>query len=303
MKLAKQAHVYDKSYGSTKHLKEVKSENKYRNLGELKTLEEEINQIESDGDPEVVDSGTQKPDATNEEGNWKTRYGDLRSYLSKKENEWKNTVQGLQNQIEQLRTAKPTSPRFPKTEEEVAEWMQKYPDVAAIVKTIAGKTNEEMNEDIKRDLAVLRAKTQENMFKESYLKLLEKHPDFDQLRETVEFKEWIADQPDNLQNAIFNPVLDENFTGVKAAARVIDLYKADKGLLKKKTPETQDNNQVAKSVNTKSRTSIDTQGNKATFTESQVASMSDREFEAKYDDILAAQRSGNFVYDISGAAR
>jgi hypothetical protein len=37
--------------------------------------------------------------------------------------------------------------------------------------------------------------------------------------------------------------------------------------------------------------------------ESQVAKMSDKEFEANYNRILKAQRSGKFVYDISGSAR
>lgn len=308
--MAKQAHVYDKTYGSTKQLKEHKSENRYRNFNEIQSLEDEIKELEAGesggGDPDnMVDNGMQKPDPTNEDTTWQKRYSDLRSHMSKKENEWKNTVQTLQTRLEQVEAAK-SAPKFPKTEEEVAEWMQKYPDVAAMVKTIAGKTTEEMNEGIKRDLAVLRAKTQENMFKESYLKLLDKHPDFDQLRETADFKEWISDQPDNLQNAIFNPVLDDQFTGVKAAARVIDLYKADKGLLKaKKTPESQreDNNQAAKSVNTKSnRSSINT-GQGKEYSESMVANMSEREFEAKYEEILAAQRNGTFVYDLSGAAR
>lgn len=179
--MAKQAHVYDKTYGSTKQLKEHKSENRYRNFNEIQSLEDEIKELEAGesggGDPDnMVDNGMQKPDPTNEDTTWQKRYSDLRSHMSKKENEWKNTVQTLQTRLEQVEAAK-SAPKFPKTEEEVAEWMQKYPDVAAMVKTIAGKTTEEMNEGIKRDLAVLRAKTQENMFKESYLKLLDKHPD------------------------------------------------------------------------------------------------------------------------------
>lgn len=73
----------------------------------------------------------------------------------------------------------------------------------------------------------------------------------------------------------------------------------------KKTPESQreDNNQAAKSVNTKSnRSSINT-GQGKEYSESMVANMSEREFEAKYEEILAAQRNGTFVYDLSGAAR
>jgi len=37
--------------------------------------------------------------------------------------------------------------------------------------------------------------------------------------------------------------------------------------------------------------------------ESEIAKMSDKEFEERSDEINAAMRSGKFVYDVTGSAR
>jgi hypothetical protein len=82
-----------------------------------------------------------------------------------------------------------------------------------------------------------------------------------------------------------------------AAARALDLYKADTGRRK-----TTNKKSAAAAVGRTSSSTPGVQG-KAKFSESQVAQMSDRDYEQNEDAIMEAMRTGAFVYDISGAAR
>jgi len=120
---------------------------------------------------------------------------------------------------------------------------------------------------------------------------------FTEIRDNPEFHDWAEEQPDYIQKALY-----ENEDDPRAAARAIDLYKADMGVktTKKKTSK----KDAAKAVNVKSSTTPD---NNATgsnsILESEVAKMTSQEYSANEDAISKAIRSGNFVYDVSGAAR
>jgi len=82
---------------------------------------------------------------------------------------------------------------------------------------------------------------------------------------------------------------------------VIDLYKVDNGM----TPAAKrDNKKAAASTVTKgTRTSIDAKGTSGQVKESDVAKMSNKQFEENLDSINDAMRNGTFVYDVSGGAR
>ena len=119
------------------------------------------------------------------------------------------------------------------------------------------------------------------------------HPDFGQIRQDPAFHEWVALQPMYIQDALY-----KNNTDAMAASRAIDLYKADTGKRKKANPKS-----AAQSVGRTSAATPAPTGGKARFSESQVAAMSDRDYEKNEDAILEAMRTGAFVYDVSGAAR
>lgn len=307
--MTKQIHVVDKSYSdASKHLKVLPSENKYRKQDDLtkyKELEEEIREFdktlkEQDGDPDISPTTPQAKTKGNET-DWEKRYSDLRSHMSKKENDWKNSIAHLQTQLDTL-SKKNQEPRYPKTEEEVQEWLSKYPDVGAIIQTIAGKTSEERDQKLLREIQVLRAKSNQDDFKSAYNKLLGFHPDFSTIRETADFQDWIAEQTQTMKDHIFSPRLDD--IGVKDAASVITLYKVEKGLVgKAKTPEPKQNREAAQSVSRSVSRDPATDDGIKRFSESQVQAMTDREFEKNQEAILEAQRKGHFIYDISGGAR
>ena len=93
----------------------------------------------------------------------------------------------------------------------------------------------------------------------------------------------------------------ENDTDYVSAARAIDLYKADKGLNKRKTRSDKD---AATSVGVRNSSSAPSNDDSdGSFYESQVNKMSIQQYEANQEAIEKAIRSGKFVYDVSGSAR
>jgi len=223
-----------------------------------------------------------------EEASFKKRYGDLRRHTQTQMSQKDQEISNLKAQLE---TAAKGQIKFPKTDEEIEQWSTKYPDVAKIVDTIARKRANEALEEGEKRLGHLKDLEKKLTRKEAEQQLMKLHPDFGEIRQDPAFHEWVALQPTYLQDALY-----KNNTDAHAAARAIDLYKADKGK-RKSSPKS-----AAQSVGRTSGASAPT-GGKPKFSESQVAAMSDRDYEKNEDAILEAMRTGSFVYDVSGAAR
>jgi hypothetical protein len=60
--------------------------------------------------------------------------------------------------------------------------------------------------------------------KEAEQQLVQVHPDFNVIRQDAAFHDWVALQPQNIQDSLY-----KNNTDARAAARAIDLYKSDTG--------------------------------------------------------------------------
>ena len=229
-----------------------------------------------------------------EDESFKKRYGDLRRHM-KKTTEAKDKE--LSDLKKQLSAATKKEMKLPKSDEEIDAWASEYPDVAKIVETIAMKKAVEQNKDIEERLNSLSERERLTTRERAEMELLQIHPDFTEIRDNPEFHDWAEEQPEYIQKALY-----ENEDDPRAAARAIDLYKADMGVktTKKKTSK----KDAAKAVNVKSSTTPD---NNATgsdsILESEVAKMTSQEYSANEDAISKAIRSGNFVYDVSGAAR
>ena len=89
----------------------------------------------------------------------------------------------------------------------------------------------------------------------------------------------------------------DNPDDVDSVARVIDMYKLDKGI---KTKKPASDKGAAASVKTRgARTVVDAEESSNVLSESQVKKMSIDEFEERQDEIMSAMRSGKFIYDIS----
>ena len=230
-----------------------------------------------------------EPD-TGEERTYKKRYDDIRKLQSKTAAELKAIKAQLENAKEQGVL------RPPKSDEDIEAWANKYPDVAAIVETIAEKKAQEKFSFAEDRLRQLDEMTAEADRSKSMDAIRESHNDFDELKESDEFHDWAGEQPKWVQDALY-----ENQDDPRSVVRVIDLYKVDKGLDTKSRKKS--SKDAASAVVTKRSTKPSQAETDVSFTESMISKMSIKEFEKNQEAIMEAQRSGKFIYDLSGAAR
>ena len=228
-------------------------------------------------------------DLSAEEKTFKQRYGDIRRHMKDKEQEWKLKFEKLEAQ---LQSAAKNELVLPKSEKEIEAWTKKYPDVAGIVEAIADKKAQERSSDIDKRLKEVEELRITAKREKAEAELAVMHPDFNTIREDDTFHEWAKEQPRWVQDALY-----ENVDDAKSVSRVIDLYKADKGITTKK--KTTEDKGAASSVTTK-RTTTPSDSEESTYIrESQVAKMSMKEYEKRAEEIMEAQRSGKFIYDMS----
>lgn len=259
-------------------------------LAEL--MKQQSGEVEEETVDEVQEELEASPEPENaEEKTFKKRYGDLRRHSQKKEQE-------LQKQIDDLRVQLESSTKkelqYPTSEEELGEWMEKYPDVAKIVETIAMKKASEQAKEFDSKFAQIEEMRATAAREKAEAQLLKDHPDLMEINASDDFHDWIDEQPKWVQDALY-----DNESDAKAASRAIDLYKADKGI--QKASKSKPAKEAAKSVASGSRSKPDVDESKAMIRESQVAKMSAQEYEARSEEISEAMRTGKFVYDLSGA--
>lgn len=226
-----------------------------------------------------------------EEKTFKQRYGEIRQYMAVKDKEYQTSLANMQ---EQLDSATKKQIRFPKTDEEIDEWSEKYPDVSKIIDTIAQKRAREAMEEGEKKLSSLRSLETRLTKQTAEQQLNQLHPDFNDIRQDPNFHDWVKVQPQSIQDSLYKNTQDAH-----SAARSLDLYKSDMGIRKAKKSSTRS---AAQSVGRTTNSAPPT-GGKQSFSESQIAAMSDKEFEKHEEAILEAQRKGAISFDLSGGAR
>jgi hypothetical protein len=255
---------------------------------ELEELDSKQEEVEEQAEP--VEAKEEKAPDTGEERTYKKRYDDLRKMQQRQAEELKTIKLQLENAKEQGVV------RPPKSDEDIQAWADKYPDVAAIVETIAEKKAQEKFSYAEDRLQQIDEMTAEADRNKSLDSIRTAHSDFDDLKESDEFHDWAGEQPKWVQDALY-----ENQDDPRSVIRVIDLYKSDKGMdTKSRKKATKD---AAKAVVNKRATKPDTVDMEGAFSESQVKKMNDKEFESNMDAIIESQRTGKFIYDLSGGAR
>ena len=265
---------------------------KYTNEEKRKMEEEELEQMLKDQKGEPQEPEEDEPDGA-EEKTFKKRYSDLRRHQQKQAEEFRQEIDSLKRQ---LTDAAKKEIKLPKSDEDIETWAKEYPDVAAIVETIAMKKASEQASALEERIKAIDEMQSSATKEKAEAELMRLHPDFDDIRDSDEFHEWAESQPKWVQDALY-----ENDNDARSAARAIDLYKADMGIGKEKPKS---NDDAAKSVNTKNTRSKPQENEAATYLkESDVQRMSAQEYEKRSDEIMEAIRSGKFVYDVSGSAR
>ena len=242
------------------------------------TKEEEKVETKADDDTEL----------TREEKTYKKRYDDLRRHQNK-----------LVEQVKTLeaKIADPASFAAPTTEAELEAWKEKYPDVANIVATLAKKEAQAMYNAADERLTRLDEIAADANRAKAEAEIRAIHSDFDELKESDVFHDWVDVQPKWVKDALY-----VNEDDPASVARVIDLYKADNNIVNK-TKKASAKKAATAIVTKKGRTSVDADDVSGKITESDVNKMSAREYEDRSDEIMEAMRTGRFVYDMTGAAR
>jgi hypothetical protein len=222
-----------------------------------------------------------------EEKSFKKRYSDIRKYMQDKDSEHKVELEKLKAQLD---SAAKNELVLPKSQDEIDAWSKKYPDVAGIVEAIADKKAAERSSDLDVRLKEIEEMRASAKREKAEIALLNIHPDFEEIRADDAFHKWAEQQPKVYQDALY-----ENAEDVNSVARVIDLYKADNNI-KTKTPSADSG--AASSVKAR-RTTPKTDETSSYFSESMVSKMSIKEYESRSEEIMDAQRSGKFIYDMS----
>ncbi len=264
-----------------------------RNASEekIRRTEEEIKALTEAKESPKEEDDEKEPEGS-EERTFKKRYGDLRRHSQKLQDDLQTQIDSLK---EQLTKTTQKEIRLPKSEDELNAWASEYPDVYKIVETIAIKKAKEQSTNIEDRLKRIDEAERNTAREKAEFELLRLHPDFGDIRDEDEFHEWVAEQPINIQKALY-----ENDTDAKAAARAIDLYKSDKGI---KTNKKTSDKDLASAVGRGSRSTPSAANTEGLIYESQVEKMSMNEFEKNAEAILTAQRTNKFVYDVTGNAR
>jgi hypothetical protein len=218
--------------------------------------------------------------------NYKKRYDDLKKHYDQKLSEFKRTEQELR---EQSREAEPQY-QAPKSQEDLDRFRTEYPDLYDTVETVAHMRSQQEVEALRSRFSVIEEREAQIAAREAESALQERHPDFDQIRGDDSFHEWAQEQPDQIQDWIYN-----NPNNVTLAVKALDLYKLETGKGQGSRKRRSGNRQpqggsAADMVSTKT-TNVDTKEAKI-WTESEIAKMSLDQFDRHEDEIKIAMEEG-----------
>ena len=252
---------------------------------------EEVYKDEEDDTPEVEASeDTEQPESnsfveTKEEKpdhDYKKRYDDLKRHYDKKLTEFEEEKRQLAAATQQANVP------MPKTVEELEEFKTQYPDVYGVVETVAAMQANERTSELQKELEVIKEREKETVVQAAYRELTNNHPDFDEIKTDEKFLNWLQEQPESISDGIYN-----NNTDARWASRVLDLYKADAGISKRKTSKAKAD--AATSVRAPKAREITSEqgGDKRIWKASEIRSLKPWEFEkveAELDDARAEGR-------------
>ena len=270
---------------------------KYTNEEKRKIEEDELEKLikEQRGEVEQEASEPEEEEPTNaEEKTFKKRYSDLRRHQQKQAEDFKQEIEQLKSQ---LSSATKKEMKLPKSDEDLESWAKNYPDVAAIVETIAMKKAKEQADSLEERMKAIDEMQYDAKKEKAEAELMRLHPDFDEIRDSDDFHEWAEEQPKWVQDALY-----EKDNDARSAARAIDLYKGDRGIGKKSKGK--NDKGAAEAVAPKNKASKPQGDETSTYLrESEVQTMSPQQYEKQADEIMEAIRSGKFIYDVAGSAR
>ena len=245
----------------------------------------DITEIEAEGSVNAEELDTNK-DKPYKRPNYKKRYDDLKKHYDSKLNEFRIREQELLEEATKNRTEY----KAPKTEEELEQFKNNYPDVYEVVETVAHLQSESKAKVLEERLSKLQERENQLIRKDAETRLMEKHPDFEDIRNSDDFHTWAKEQPESIQKWIYSNTQDADL-----ASRALDLFKKDFGIepVKTKSSSKKTRKSAADMVSTKT-TSVEPKQQKV-WSEREIAAMSMAEFDKYEEDISNAMQEGRIV--------
>ena len=245
-----------------------------------------VNEAEQEDNVQVENLETVK-DTPYKKPDYKKRYDDLKRHYDSKLNEFKSREQEL---LEEAANNRQTY-KAPKSVEELEKFREEYPDVYEVVETVSHLQSKEQSKDLQEKIDRLQQREQELMRKDAEKRLMDKHPDFEDIRNSEDFHSWAKEQPKSIQDWIYNNAEDADL-----ASRALDLFKKDFGIdvpKKTKSNSKQTKKSAADMVSTKT-TTVDPKQDKI-WSETEIAAMSMDEFDRHEAEISEAMQQGRIV--------
>ena len=236
-------------------------------------------------DEEPVEQET-KRDEPYKRPDYKKRYDDLKKHYDSKLDEFKAREQELIDEATKNRQTY----KAPKSAEEIEQFRKEYPDVYEVVETVSHLQAEEKSKDLKEKLERLQEREKELVRKDAEKRLMDKHPDFEDIRNSDDFHGWAKEQPKSIQDWIY-----KNADDADLASRALDLFKRDIGIdsAPKKSDSKQSKKSAADMVSTKT-TAVEPKSEKV-WTEREIANMSMDEFDKFEKEISQAMSEGRIA--------
>ena len=248
--------------------------------------------FDSDDITEVADEGSvnreeleSKKASPYKKPDYKKRSDDLKKHYDNKLNEFKSREEELLTQVKQPEY------RAPKSPEELEKFKVDYPDVYEVVETVAHMQSESKAKVLEERLSKLQERENDLIRQDAEKRLMDRHPDFEDIRNSDDFHGWAKEQPKSIQDWIYSNADDADL-----ASRALDLFKKDFGIEPTKTKSSSNKptkQSAADMVSTKT-TSVETNSEKV-WSEREIASMSMAEFDKYEQEISEAMQMGRIV--------
>ena len=246
---------------------------------------DDITEVEAEGSVNTEELETTK-DKPYKRPDYKKRYDDLKKHYDSKLNEFKTREQEL---IEEA-TKNRTEYKAPKSEEELEEFKNNYPDVYEVVETVAHLQSESKAKVLEERLSKLQEREQQLIRQDAEKRLVEKHPDFEDIKNSDDFHTWAKEQPESIQKWIYS-----NSDDADLASRALDLFKKDFGIepTKTKSSSKPTKKSAADMVSTKT-TTVEPKQEKV-WSEREIAALSMAEFDRYEKEISDAMQEGRII--------
>ena len=275
------ANPYNQNKSWHKDIEDKQFESSQGMFFKEQTKEPTNKNVEENVEQEAVEESSK--DQPYKKPDYKKRYDDLKKHYDSKLNEFKSREQELINEATKNRTEY----KAPKSPEELEEFKNNYPDVYEVVETVSHLQASEKSKVLEERLEALQQREKELIRKDAEKRLMEKHPDFEDIKNSDDFHDWAKSQPNSIQNWVY-----KNTDDADLASRALDLFKKDIGLdtVPKKSSSKKSRQSAADMVSTKT-TSVEPRQEKV-WTTKEISAMSMDEFDRHESEISQAMFEG-----------